>query len=147
MTRRGQAALEFLMTYGWAILAAVVVVGVLWYMIGNPANLAGNDFQVSVPFVAEAMAVDETGSVQLEIRNGGGNTVTIGAVNITLDAPDSCTADTGGDVAPGSTDTYTINCITFTSGERLSGDVKITYVESGSTLTQTATGTIRAVIP
>ena len=31
--KKGQAAMEFLMTYGWAILAAVIVVGVLWYLI------------------------------------------------------------------------------------------------------------------
>ena len=29
--KKGQAAMEFLMTYGWAILAAVVVIGVLAY--------------------------------------------------------------------------------------------------------------------
>jgi hypothetical protein len=27
--RRGQAAMEFLMTYGWAIIAAIIVIGVL----------------------------------------------------------------------------------------------------------------------
>ena len=30
--RKGQAALEYLMTYGWAILAVVVVLAVLWYL-------------------------------------------------------------------------------------------------------------------
>lgn len=29
--KRGQAAVEFLMTYGWAILAAVIAIGVLAY--------------------------------------------------------------------------------------------------------------------
>ncbi|MCK5449465.1 hypothetical protein KAI32_01220, partial [Candidatus Pacearchaeota archaeon] len=29
--KKGQAALEFLMTYGWAILAAVIAIGVLAY--------------------------------------------------------------------------------------------------------------------
>ena len=27
--KKGQAAMEFLMTYGWAILAAIIVIGVL----------------------------------------------------------------------------------------------------------------------
>ncbi len=30
--KKGQAALEYLMTYGWAILAVVVVLAVLWYL-------------------------------------------------------------------------------------------------------------------
>ena len=29
--KRGQAAMEFLMTYGWAILAAITAIGVLAY--------------------------------------------------------------------------------------------------------------------
>src|SRR3989338_6328732 len=29
--KRGQSALEYLVTYGWAILAIVVVAAVLWY--------------------------------------------------------------------------------------------------------------------
>ena len=29
MIKRGQAAMEFLMTYGWAILVAIIVIGVL----------------------------------------------------------------------------------------------------------------------
>lgn len=32
MDKKGQAAMEFLMTYGWAILAAIVAIGVLAYL-------------------------------------------------------------------------------------------------------------------
>ena len=63
--------MEFLMTYGWAILAAVIVVGVLWYMIGNPANLAGDSFKMSTPVAAIAVQA-ESGVLNLEWRNGGG---------------------------------------------------------------------------
>jgi len=31
MRTKGQAAMEFLMTYGWAILAAIIVIGILGY--------------------------------------------------------------------------------------------------------------------
>lgn len=38
--RRGQAALEFLMTYGWAILVVLVIIGALGYFgVLNPSNL------------------------------------------------------------------------------------------------------------
>ena len=37
--KRGQAALEFLMTYGWAILSAIIVIGALGsYLYFQPAN-------------------------------------------------------------------------------------------------------------
>lgn len=37
MRKKGQEAMEFLMTYGWAILAAIMVVGVLLFIIIPPA--------------------------------------------------------------------------------------------------------------
>ena len=33
--KKGQAAMEFLMTYGWALLAIVIVGGLLWVYIGG----------------------------------------------------------------------------------------------------------------
>ena len=39
---RGQSALEYLVTYGWAILAIVIVAAVLWYLgIFNPEQWSG----------------------------------------------------------------------------------------------------------
>lgn len=38
-SRKGQAALEYLVTYGWAILAIVIIAAVLWYLgVFNPAQ-------------------------------------------------------------------------------------------------------------
>lgn len=147
MRKKGQAALEFLMTYGWAILAAVIVVGVLWYMIGNPANLAGDDFQMSVPFVAEAMSMNSNGDVSLEVRNGGGNNVNITGISIDSDTGSCASISPNNEYAPGNTSIHTISCSGLSSGERLSGTVLINYTEAGTTLDQSATGTIRGVIP
>lgn len=37
--RNAQAAMEFLMTYGWALLVVLVVIGALWYMgVLNPES-------------------------------------------------------------------------------------------------------------
>ena len=41
MTKKGQAAMEFLMTYGWAILAAIIAIAVLAYFgVFNPGRYA-----------------------------------------------------------------------------------------------------------
>lgn len=41
-SKRGQSALEYLVTYGWAILAIVIVAAVLWYLgIFNPGKWSG----------------------------------------------------------------------------------------------------------
>ncbi len=45
MNKKSQAAMEFLMTYGWAILAAIIAIGVLAYMgVFSPLN--PNNYQI-----------------------------------------------------------------------------------------------------
>jgi hypothetical protein len=46
--KRGQSALEYLVTYGWAILAIVIVAALLWAMgIFNPGGLVGTGNKAS----------------------------------------------------------------------------------------------------
>lgn len=50
MFKKGQAAMEFLMTYGWAILAAIIAIGVLAYFgVFNPSRLAGSTAVINAP--------------------------------------------------------------------------------------------------
>ena len=48
--RKGQAAMEFLMTYGWAILAAIIAIGALAaFGVFNMGNLGGGKAAISQP--------------------------------------------------------------------------------------------------
>jgi uncharacterized protein (UPF0333 family) len=38
MNKRGQAALEYLMTYGWALIVIAIVVGVLVFIVSSPGG-------------------------------------------------------------------------------------------------------------
>jgi len=38
MNLRGQAGLEYLMTYGWALIIIATIVGVLTFLVGSPAG-------------------------------------------------------------------------------------------------------------
>lgn len=38
MNSRAQAGLEYLMTYGWALILVATVIGVLVFVVGNPTN-------------------------------------------------------------------------------------------------------------
>jgi len=148
MRKRAQAAMEFLMTYGWAILAAVIVVGVLWYMIGDPTNLVGNSFKVSTPFTKSAMVASATTDViQVEFLNGGAEEVNITSVSIS-----NCGANTTSTtIATGASTVFSVNCSAggnpLDSGDRLNSDVVISYLTDGSSLQQQATGTITGRVP
>lgn len=144
--KRGQAAMEFLMTYGWAILAAVIVVGVLWYLIGNPSNLAGDKFQMSKPFVANAMSLNATG-VEIELRNGEAESVNVTLINMT-DTDCALTPSGGWEIAAGELETVFVTCASgLSSGDRFNSDVVIRYLKANSGVVQTATGQISGTVP
>lgn len=139
--RRGQAAMEFLMTYGWAILAAVIVVGVLWYLIGSPSNLAGTNFQISAPLVAKGVTVSAAQGVNLNIMNGAGSTVTI--TNVTITGCGSLVPVANTTIAVGVESNYVVSCSpALVVGDRLNADIIVRYREGASTFDRQATGTV-----
>lgn len=142
--KKGQAALEFLMTYGWAILAAIIAIGVLYLIIGNPANIVGNRFTISEPFIKVAAAAATSG-IQIEVKNGAGEAVTISSLAVTLDSDaDSCTTNTtdSSSIASDSNVVLGAACSGLASGDRVKGAVEIAYTTSGSSIEQKATGSL-----
>jgi len=137
MSKRGQAAMEFLMTYGWAILAAVIVIGVLAYFgVFSPATYVPNQCTVSAPFGCNAGAASTSG-VTLEIRNGAGEALNISSVAIA-----GCgTSAAIGTVADQSLTTVTVSC-SPTAGSKFKGDISVTYRKAGSGIDQTSSGQI-----
>ncbi|HLD75734.1 MAG TPA: hypothetical protein VI874_01835 [Candidatus Norongarragalinales archaeon] len=76
--KKGQSGLEYLVTYGWAILAIVIIAGVLWYFgIFNPARFAGEK-QCSgfSAFTCQDFRVAPDGTLTIVLNNrvGGGIT-------------------------------------------------------------------------
>jgi len=137
--KKGQAAMEFLMTYGWAILAAVIVIAVLAsFGVFSPSTYVPNQCTLTAPLGCNAGTADATG-VSLEIRNGAGEDLSISAITV---------GGCAGTVSPalpatlGDTDlqVYRIPCA-LTAG-KFQGDITVTYTKTGSTLEQTASGKI-----
>ncbi|MDD9954306.1 MAG: hypothetical protein OXR66_08300 [Candidatus Woesearchaeota archaeon] len=93
--RRGQAALEFIMTYGWAILAVLAAIAALAYFgVLNPAAYLPNKCTVSPEFgcidfqltqwTAEGEAADvDDGEVKVRLVNNVGVPVNITNINLT----------------------------------------------------------------
>ena len=83
--RKGQAAMEFLMTYGWAILIVVIAVAALAaFGVFNPQRFAqercvGDSTKFAC--ASNSIAIDtDTNVLQLDLRNGAGETVNITGV-------------------------------------------------------------------
>ncbi len=156
---KGQAAMEFLMTYGWAILAAVIAIGVLAYFgVFSPGKYTTGSTVVNPPFYASAWNVKDsacskagvvgTDCINLELQNNGGEDYTITNVSIV-----GCGSFFNGSsvVIPQSkAQIFDINCTYPVGaagdigavGKSFKGDITISYTKGTSTLGLTSTGTL-----
>src|SRR3989344_4551943 len=68
---KGQAALEFMLTYGWAILAGVIGLGVFVYITGfNRSAFPETSFMLDPPFYGNGYKFDAN-QILLEVKNNG----------------------------------------------------------------------------
>src|SRR3989344_2105316 len=95
--RKGQAAMEFLMTYGWAILVVLIAIGALVYFgVLSPERFIQDNCTLTPPlscsqlgdFVATATAAS---NVKFQVQNGAGSTVTVNQITLTETDGGSCT--------------------------------------------------------
>jgi len=148
MIKKGQSAMEFLMTYGWAIIAAIVAMGALAYFgaFNSDKSVTGRAI-VNAPFhinewnVKSSLGTD--GGVNLELKNGGED------YNLyTIDISGCGTLDLSSApqlISAGSMPRFQILCspgIGLTEGNTFRGDIEITYRKIGSSLNQISKGSI-----
>ena len=96
----GQAAMEYLMTYGWALLVIVIVISILLFL--NPfATPAGCRFD-QLGFTCTTPVIQANGALFMKLTNGNSNNVVIQSVVCVLDKTNTRpTFTTGGWVPVG----------------------------------------------
>ena len=75
MKKRAQAAMEFLMTYGWAILVVLLAIGALAYFgVLDPSRLLpeSTTFPAPISNVDNALIDEATNSVEVALINNKG---------------------------------------------------------------------------
>lgn len=144
MKRKGQAALEFLMTYGWAILAAIVVIALLAIYV-RPGSLRPDVTLIEPPFTDAEAQVSAAGGLSLSIPNNAGAAIEISNVAFSVTSPSeaACPPDTTlTALTAGQRMTATSACTGLTAGDSFTTDVSITYIEADGVFNKTATGSI-----
>lgn len=142
MKNKGQAAMEFLMTYGWAILAAIIAIGVLAYFgVFSPGKYTPSATVVNPPFYATGANVNPS-TVLVEVQNQGGEDL-----NVTSFAVNGCTTNSTAVWVNASERTVlsAAGC-GLSTGDSFRGDVTITYRKAGSSLDLQSTGTIAQTV-
>ncbi|MBI2143863.1 hypothetical protein HYU17_01775 [Candidatus Woesearchaeota archaeon] len=167
--KKGQAAMEFLMTYGWAILVVLVVIGALAYFgVLNPQQFLPTKCQLPVGLACTDYAIGLSASqTQLVLSNGLGTDIKLTSLAISSDtALFQCNA-TGTTVAKvltagqdykhifvtdaaarndlaGANYNGCYNDPSLTKGVRIKGPLIIQYTNLRTQLDQTLSGTLIA---
>jgi hypothetical protein len=146
--KKSQAAMEFLMTYGWAILVVLVAIGALAYFgvlspdrflpskCQLPAGIACTDFRVS------AGATPTTGTITIVLRNGLGFDIGDSSNPITVSVSGCDNAATPVSISNGNTGTYALANCDVTSQQKFSGNVNVTYYNVDTLLSHKVQGTL-----
>ncbi len=148
--KKGQAAMEFLMTYGWAILAAVIVIGVLAsFGVFSSKNVIPTTCTINAPFGCDKNQVDASeasNSIRLVIRNGAGQTEIVSSIDI---AGCGIYTPAGGlTMADQNTTLVTIGPCTpvLVEDDKFNGDVTVTYRPQGGTLDAISSGSVTVTV-
>lgn len=140
MNRKSQAALEFIMTYGWAILVVLVAIGALAYFgVLNPDRFLPSKCTLQSGIACLDHKATNTQLV-LRVQNSLGYDVTVDGVKA-----QQCTAlGSQGTLANGAAATYTLTCTN--SGSKYNGQANITYTNTETNIQHTNQGQVTTKI-
>ncbi|MEK6812666.1 MAG: hypothetical protein AABX86_00970 [Nanoarchaeota archaeon] len=143
--KRGQAALEFLMTYGWAILIVLIAIGALAYFgVLNPQRLLPKSCTIVPGVSCDDFIVRADGTSTILLRNGGARAMTLWSLNIESSTA-VCTGVgwTGTDWPTGELLSCAFTGLTVgVKGDGYSEDVELNYTDKGSTVAHSVKGQI-----
>ncbi len=139
--KKAQAAMEFLMTYGWAILVVLLAIAALAYFgVLNPGKYLPSSCTLGTGLSCNDFKVDGTAdTVTLVITNGMGEDLNPFNVSIAGDCVGDALAVDG--LVDGEKETIIISCASDITGSKFKEDITMQYT-SESGLSHTKTGSI-----
>jgi len=153
MYKKAQAAMEFLMTYGWAILVVLVAIGALAYFgVLNPGKFLPSSCTIGPGLACGEFKVTNvaTDNTIINVRNGMGKNIE----NISMTLKQASNNDCSGVVTPnnitdGAQQRYEFTCsdaIGANVGDRFKATLTFTYNAASEELRHTMTGDITTKI-
>ena len=153
LMRKGQAAMEFLMTYGWAILVVLAAIGALAYFgVLSPDRFLPDKCTANPPFSCTQYKISGGASptIAFNLQNSAGVDMASVSVYLTCNTPSTSGSGlanwtNGGVLANGNPATITYTCANdnVLAGSRWKGNFSVVYQKSGETVTHTSTGVIQ----
>ncbi len=161
--KRGQAAMEFLMTYGWAIVVVLAAIGALAYFgVLSPGNLLPDKTSFKAPLIGTDASITAgaagAGVINIPLTNNKGARIEINSVAAAGDCGSATLAEIsvqGGafatvanqSVSNGQVFNLRITCANaMISGDKFASDVSITYTDPATYLQKAHPGTVQGSV-
>jgi len=151
LDRKAQTALEYLMTYGWAILI-IIIVGSALYALGvfSPGTFTGKRSTGFSQFQMADFKVDTAENVTLVMGNRLGKTITINEITATYKG-DDCNKTFGSyPLGPNKQHNFVLECNSWPGTLELKSsysiEVGIGYTDPDSNLTHLDAGTLFGIV-
>ena len=146
--KKAQAAMEFLMTYGWAILVVLIAIAALAYFgVLNPGRYLPSSCRLVPGLACEDFKVDGTANtVTLVIQNGMGKDLNPITISVGGACDGSATDPDGDGLLDGEKDIFVINCLSDITGSKFKEDIRIEYTSESSGLSHNVTGDLTSQI-
>jgi hypothetical protein len=144
MFKKAQAAMEFLMTYGWAILVVLAAVAALAYFgVLSPDRFLPEKCTLPSGIACLDFNYDGT-NINMRIQNSAG--FDMSNISVIINGTGCQNNDNSpATLTDGEQQTYSVNC-TPTSG-KFKGVLRVDYVNTQTTMTHTKLGEIILKIP
>jgi hypothetical protein len=155
--KKGQSAMEYLMTYGWAILIVIIVAAALYALgVFNPGMYTGaratGFANIGAPATGQwKLGATTPDNFELNLKNNLASRLNFTAVTVSIGATTCTNGDFDGsayaEVGIGGSFKVEADCPGFTAGNSYSATVSLTYNNLDSGLTGfTETGTVTGTV-
>ena len=152
--KKGQAAMEFLMTYGWAILVVLVAIGALAYFgVLSPDKMLPEKCIISSGsgLFCDKFSITAATSITLKVKNSLADAVTVTAASEISDGTNSCALAADTALAADASESLVFSadgtvgaCADLTAvNAKVKGDISLTFTDPDA-FSKTTTGSLIA---
>lgn len=146
---RSQSALEYLTTYGWAILIMGIVLSSFIYLgVFNPSTFVQSQCLLQADFTCLTGQLYQSGSLFVNIQQNTQHTITITGIGCNTNEAYSEMQSSNTVLPIGSNATFTVQCYNSTTawtgsvGDLFRGYLMVNYTDSQTGFSKTTIGTL-----
>lgn len=144
MVKKGQAALEFLVTYGWAFIVILFAIGALYLLVIPQSSLIAPSCEFSGGLSCLGFQFREPNGVRVELQNNFGRPINITRIDCIVGAT-SGSANLNVELNAGAIShllTCVLNDDVLSRGDFTNANVVVYFIPDGQQFPRTAEGNV-----